>query len=158
MGDIHNCLQLLDAGLMIDVRNKNNQHTPLLVACILGRRRDQHEVIQFLVEQGADIAASDAEGVTAIELASMSGQGELVQMLLECGADPKIRARQSGAGNARGFKAMAMKMRILVDGSARDDAFQVASNDAEHNQEARGQSARAKREGKARGRAHRLSV
>ena len=47
----------------------------------------QEEVVQMLLEAGADKDMINHDGTTALHLASEHGHEEVVQMLLEAGAD-----------------------------------------------------------------------
>lgn len=63
-------------------------NTPLLFAARVGGLSSA----RLLVEAGADIDASDAWGVSATTLAAHSGLSELVELLLDAGADPDAAA------------------------------------------------------------------
>jgi ankyrin repeat protein len=63
--------------------------TPLLRAAYL----DDFAKAKALVEAGADVAATNRYGVTALSLACQNGNAEMVELLLNAGADPNIRLR-----------------------------------------------------------------
>ena len=49
------------------------------------------EAIDLLIEHGADIDAQNADGRTPLMLASVKGDTELVDYLLDCGAERNIK-------------------------------------------------------------------
>jgi serine/threonine-protein phosphatase 6 regulatory ankyrin repeat subunit B len=65
----------------------NNGRTTLMEASTAGRT----EIVQMLLEKGADLDVKDDNGKTALMEASTSGRTEIVQMLLEKGADLDVK-------------------------------------------------------------------
>jgi ankyrin repeat protein len=59
----------------------------LVFACMCG----QLEIAQRLLDHGVDVNGGPRKGITAIHEASYQGQIEAVQLLLQRGADPKLR-------------------------------------------------------------------
>ncbi|MCY4128449.1 MAG: ankyrin repeat domain-containing protein [Gammaproteobacteria bacterium] len=78
--------RLIDAGLSANQR-PNGDLTPLLYVCRAdkGTRTDK---LQLILELGADVSASSKDGRTALHYATMSGNYEACEMLLEAGIDP----------------------------------------------------------------------
>ncbi|GIJ81947.1 hypothetical protein Asppvi_000450 [Aspergillus pseudoviridinutans] len=74
---------LLGHGALTEVVEPDRQQTPLLWASIDG----DTEAISLLLDHGANIAASDDEGCTALHFAAESGKHETVQLLVDKGAD-----------------------------------------------------------------------
>jgi ankyrin repeat protein len=80
--------------------------TPFLVAAGVGGGRQSNELMDVLLQHGADVNAqvtgtktysmriarspSTNEGMTALHVASQSGRADLVRYLLEKGANPEI--------------------------------------------------------------------
>lgn len=64
--------------------------TPLMVAA----KRGHVQVVQFLLDAGAEINAQDDLGMTALMYATQAGQIPVVQALLKRGADIKVKNRQ----------------------------------------------------------------
>ncbi len=80
---------LLDAGApMLTISNNNESNLPINAAAA-GRRND---VVRLLVERGCppDARASD-QGYTALHLAANNGNVELVEFLLQSGADRNLK-------------------------------------------------------------------
>ena len=77
---------LLSKGADINARDSGGQ-TALLYAC----KRSFNETAAFLLKNGAEVnVQSKKKGVTALMLAAVSGNVELVRMLLEHGADANL--------------------------------------------------------------------
>lgn len=81
---------LLQAG--VDLEARENGRTPLMVACMLGKR----EVAKRLVEQGANLEAKDAEGWSAAMWAtactSYIDGSACLETLLQIGADARAKS------------------------------------------------------------------
>ncbi len=71
-----------------DVNHINNLHwTALLEAIILGDGGKKHqEIVQLLVDHGADVNISDGDGVTPLQHAQKRGFQEIERILKEAGA------------------------------------------------------------------------
>ncbi len=71
-----------------DVNHLNNLHwTALLEAVILGNGEENYqEIVQLLVDHGADVNISDKDGVTPLEHAEKRGFKEIERILKEAGA------------------------------------------------------------------------
>lgn len=72
---------LLNSGVDIDVRDKRRQETTLQMASRLG----MVGLIEYLLERGANIAATNRFGETALQLAEAGGHVEAVRVLIEYG-------------------------------------------------------------------------
>merc|ERR1712204_57799 len=80
--------------------------TPLLLAC----SSDNTKLAKFLLSAGADVNSADAQGVTALMLATekrsrygyhgpILGDAVLIRLLVRCNAD--IHARCKGSGRRK---------------------------------------------------------
>lgn len=84
---------LLDAGADLDLRDRRNGWTPLLLA-IHWRNRAAAAV---LIEAGADVDRRNRSGATPLFLAAGYGMDGVVRLLLEHGADPRAEVRGANA-------------------------------------------------------------
>lgn len=79
---------LLDAGPSLNARDRDGD-SPLILAVRFGR-----ECVHVLIARGKDVLELNAQnhnGYTALHLAAQHGHSEIVQLLLEAGADPTTR-------------------------------------------------------------------
>ena len=88
---------LIVAGADVNSRNPKSGRTPLMAASYKGR--DYAEIVQLLLEHGAEVNLRDRFGDNALILASFNGSVHTVQILLDNGAD-------INAYNKRGFTAL----------------------------------------------------
>jgi len=72
----------------VNRRNKDGQ-TPLHIAIDFLRPREQDptEIVEFLIENGADVNATDQEGRTPLFMCSVKRYSSIIDVLLEHGAD-----------------------------------------------------------------------
>jgi ankyrin repeat protein len=82
------------AALVAGVESNGNTSVPLLH---LAARRGHAEVLQLLIEAGADVERESRDGWTALTRADAEGQAECVEILLRAGADPTTRTRHGFA-------------------------------------------------------------
>jgi ankyrin repeat protein len=68
---------LLDHGAEINARDQESGATPLAYAASLGRA----EVVELLLDRGADAALKNIRGQTALELAEENNQKEITELL-----------------------------------------------------------------------------
>ena len=69
------------------VNGKTKNKTPIFYAIT----SDRQEIVDYLIEQGADLSARDDTGYTPLHIAALMGRVEITERLLEAGADPDIR-------------------------------------------------------------------
>jgi ankyrin repeat protein len=81
---------LYKAGADLEARTYDKAYTPLHLAAFCNRLAG----VAALLECGADLAAQDATGATALHIAARHGYQELAGMLVEAGADPHRVDRQ----------------------------------------------------------------
>ena len=84
---------LLDSGCSPETKDEGGC-TPLLRAVMsLGTRKipwQNLDAVRILVANGADLAAADLQGCTALHHAALLGQYETVKHLIDCGADADL--------------------------------------------------------------------
>jgi ankyrin repeat protein len=78
---------VIDCGIDPNAREDDKSATPLHAAAESG----SPEVVEFLLEHGADLNARDKYGDTPLHYAAAFGHPETVRLLLERGTDPNIR-------------------------------------------------------------------
>ncbi|NEP54411.1 MAG: ankyrin repeat domain-containing protein [Moorea sp. SIO3C2] len=88
-GDAEQVRQLLQQG------TDPNQVYGTNTALIYASRDGFSEIVQILIEAGADVNWIDGEGVTPLILAAFKNHPAIVQMLLDQGADTSIRDQWS---------------------------------------------------------------
>lgn len=90
------------------------------------RNRDEVELLQRVVDEGANLSAKDPDGQTALHLAIHNGDTPMVQFLLEKGADPEATARN---GNKPLYDAAEFGyfeiVELLLDFNANVEAFNM---------------------------------
>ena len=80
---------LAEAGVEIDARTRSGfKAWSALELAVFGGHL---EIVQCLLEAGANKEAKDENGFTALHLASSTGEGEIVKYLLDVGAAPESR-------------------------------------------------------------------
>ena len=90
-GRVQDVLQLLSIGANIEERGRNGVYSPLHVAVFMGRT----EVVQILLEHGADVLAKTSGGDSPLHLAfilpRMAGREAIIRALLLKGADASAK-------------------------------------------------------------------
>lgn len=82
-GDLKMLELLINAGFDVDDRHSLGDETPLMKAAYYGKLK----AVGYLLEKGADIAATDFRGNTALLHAAWSGHTKVVEELLKHGAE-----------------------------------------------------------------------
>jgi uncharacterized protein len=82
---------LLAAGADLHAVSENDNRNTPLHAAVAGK---QQELVELLIEAGADVNAQDGRGWTPLNLAAHEGSVGLVSTLLAAGADPTISNQQ----------------------------------------------------------------
>src|SRR5262249_36978800 len=109
MGQVETVEDLLTAGADPNRANEAGS-TPLMPACLRGReviwealagqsfpsgpgrkQTDWPAMVRVLLEAGAEVNARDKNGMTALMMARSVGQSQIVEMLLQAGADPSLK-------------------------------------------------------------------
>uniref|UniRef100_A0A8C6XN30 Uncharacterized protein n=1 Tax=Naja naja TaxID=35670 RepID=A0A8C6XN30_NAJNA len=117
--DLHGIVAaLIERGTDINVRNEE-QHTPLLVACKMGKIKSA----KVLIEKGANLKDKAPNLNSPLHLAVEAGAFSIAQMLLQKGIDPNITAQ----GNQTPLHVAAIYNRgalvdLLIEGGAKIDA------------------------------------
>ena len=83
MGNLENVKTLVLAGADIDV-GSNDGSTPLMYAVL---SNDNTDVVEYLLEQGADVNAVNSYGSTALFIAASKGKLEMARTLVMAGVD-----------------------------------------------------------------------
>ncbi|KAJ1465579.1 ankyrin repeat-containing domain protein, partial [Baffinella frigidus] len=92
-GRVHDILQLLHGGANIEERNAKGLRV-LHVASYGGpypRRNIRSDVVQILLDHGADVNSKGYQGNTALHYACMSARVIVMRQLLKNGADVNVR-------------------------------------------------------------------
>jgi cytochrome c2 len=118
-GDTETLVQLLDDGADV---NEPNIMPPLQIAAFNGHV----EVLELLIERGADLDATSTMFGTALHAAAKRGYAEAIEVMIKAGADPNSRSKDqftplmetSVHGHARAASA-------LIEGRADIDAIGV---------------------------------
>ena len=84
-GNIETIKQHLAAGTDVNAKESFFQSTPLHRACLFGRK----EVVKMLLANGADVNAKDEDMMTALSYATTGEDKEIVELLLDKGANLK---------------------------------------------------------------------
>ncbi|PEF45743.1 hypothetical protein COC98_11640 [Bacillus anthracis] len=79
---------LLESSADIHIRAKNeNENTPLQAAIA----NKQSELVAFLIEKGSEVNVMQSGGWTGLHEAALLGNEEIIMLLLENGANKKIK-------------------------------------------------------------------
>ena len=108
--DIEKVRRLVAAGANVNARSTDTGRTPLLIAA---NYPGTVELLKLLLARGADLRAKDAAGFTALGLAMLSADVEVVRFLVENGSRPE--RREPGRGAALGLRAAASGSRRVPD-------------------------------------------
>lgn len=96
---------LIELGASVNVAAGTDHVTPLMVAAsqlAVGEQAKEIErrqglrstdIATALIERGANLNATNAEGVTALMIASARGNIPMIGLLLEAGADPSLKSK-----------------------------------------------------------------
>jgi uncharacterized protein len=112
---------LLDAGADVDAVSQNEMHVAPIHSAVAGRR----EVALLLVSRGAQVNVRQRHGWTPLHAAAQHGDDELVEALLQAGADASL-ANDDGVTAAdlaerAGYAAVVQALRagVMKDPPAR---------------------------------------
>lgn len=92
LGEVDIARQLLSAGVHVNQRNGTNYETALHVAARLG----QEEIVQWLVEHGAERDPVTGSGETPLYMAFSANHYGVVQILLQAKANPNAKNGPDG--------------------------------------------------------------
>lgn len=90
--DVPKLKRLLASGLRIDERFTVGSADYNTTALMWAAARGNLEVVQALLDAGAQIDAIDGDGRTALRVAAEHGRDRIVELLLQHGADPSIKS------------------------------------------------------------------
>ena len=88
-GDIDQVKSEISAGADVNSKDRRTGWTLLHIAI----RHQRKEIIQFLLDKGADVNARDNTGKTPLHLAVEAGQKDLVEQLIAKGAQVNVMDR-----------------------------------------------------------------
>jgi len=91
-GDLAAVRRLLGQGAKVKARNKSSGRTPLHAAAY----RDNKEVVELLIKNGADVNTRDKTGDTPLHLAAGEGNKAVAELLITNGADVNARTKYGG--------------------------------------------------------------
>jgi len=103
---------LLEAGALPDPKNTDGGATPLIL--ITYSPLGNIPCIKLLLKHGADIHAVDNKGRTALVHAATIGKKEVMEVLLDAGADPNVMVNLGDCLTSADFLATDSKRRSLV--------------------------------------------
>ena len=101
VSDIEKARRLIDRGANVNARSANLGRTPFLIAAGYPGSVD---VLTLLLERGADVRARDTAGLSALAIAMVSADLEVVRFLVARGLDPTdvpVLAVRAALGRAR---------------------------------------------------------
>ena len=87
IGDVAAMKQALAGGADPNTKDPQSGSTLLAIAALMGHT----EVVDLLLEHGADVNAKSRDGGTALHAAAFLGRAEIVKLLLDKGADTTLR-------------------------------------------------------------------
>ncbi|CAM9599963.1 unnamed protein product, partial [Choristocarpus tenellus] len=102
---------MLEAGG--DVHDGNGSITALIIAAKKGNK----DVVEALLEGGADVIGQDSAGGTALHAAAVHGHEDIIRLLLEAGAD--INCVDQGGNTTLHMVARAKSLQAIEGGSGR---------------------------------------
>ena len=91
-GDLKAVKQHLAKGIDINAKDSSLGITPLASAIL----QDQTQMVEFLIQQSADVNAKNRDGGTALHTAAFLGQYEVAELLVQKGADVNARNNDGG--------------------------------------------------------------
>lgn len=106
--DVKLARRLIRAGAIVNAATRLDAYTPLLIAATNGHA----ELIDVLLQAGADPKSATANGTTGLMFAAASGSVEAVKLLLDRGTDP--RAKEHGRGETALMFAAAFNRPAVV--------------------------------------------
>ena len=89
-GDIESIKQHIAYGTDLNSKGSRRNETALIIAACQGH----YEIVEVLIQAGADLDVKNDEDVTAQFCAVFFGRTEIVQLLSDSGADPNIVMNQ----------------------------------------------------------------
>ena len=104
---------LLDAGADINARNRHKVFGPGNSPLSAAVYQDRRDVVDLLIERGADLNQGDNAGWRPIHLAAANGRLKTARMLLEAGASTNVRTEE--ATGLRSAKKTPLELLRLPD-------------------------------------------
>jgi len=93
IGNLDDLRAEIAAGADVNARERTGDRTPLHFAAYSGKNGGEPstELVQALLEAGADVNAVDSGGSTPLAEAMPNGNVEIAKILLAAGADPAVK-------------------------------------------------------------------
>jgi ankyrin repeat protein len=118
-GNLDTVMQLIDEGADVNARDETNGQTALITAS----QGCQFEIVELLLDHGAEVDAIDNDGTTALMEASYKGDIAIMRLLISKGA--QINRKRSFGETAlvyayRGKSFEAMQMLLFENGAVAD--------------------------------------
>ena len=82
-GKFDKAMEALNAGADVNTSSHNNKSTPLIIASQFGNLN----LVNLLLERGADVNAKNGSGNTALHLAILYNSSDVIMALINAGAD-----------------------------------------------------------------------
>lgn len=118
----------LNKDVDVDTRKKDfKERTPLMLAALARH----NEIVEMLIGKGADVKATDSDGITALNLAALYGHDEVIKTLVRNGAD--VNASDKDGVTALMFavgKGHVNAVRILIEEGADTNARDIHGSTA----------------------------
>ena len=86
-GDVSKVVEMLEAGMPIDITNGEYGWTALITAAFKNRT----DVVRYMLDKGADVNKQARQGWTALHHASIKNNTDVMRMLLQHGAIKDIK-------------------------------------------------------------------
>lgn len=118
-GDIAAVKRLITGGADVQEIDDDTALTPLVTAALAGHK----DIVELLIENGADPDGRDGKGYTALHAAAYGGHLDIVVLLIDRGVDPNDHHNKAGItplhaaveGNFRDIVAVLLAKNVDVE-------------------------------------------
>ena len=118
-GDIAAVRRFIDSGANLNARDYTYGRPLLAVATTATDERGKIEVVQMLIDAGADVNNFDSGGRPMVNVTALRGSSESLRVLLNAGADPNVRDMSGYPALERAFQRNSPEViHVLVEGGA----------------------------------------
>lgn len=91
--DVKPCQLLIAAGANLEIAN-NNGDLPLFLVLSLLPKQPALDMLSYLANHGANMAARDDKSLTVLHISALYGEAELTLKLLQCGMAPDLAGNE----------------------------------------------------------------